>query len=158
MKVWRICRERYAESALTGEGAQLAGGRWNSVGVPMVYTSWCLSLAALEVFVNLDPNNQPRDLAWLAIEAPVDEQWKRREEKDFISRLPQHWRERDDPETQRFGDDWIRSGRSAGLVVPSVLIEGEWNVLLNPAHPDAKKIRVVERKPFRFDERMFKPR
>jgi RES domain-containing protein len=122
----------------------------------MVYTSWCLSLAALEVFVNLDPNNQPGDLVWLAIEAPLDEEWERRGEKDFLSSLPEHWREHDDPETQRFGDGWIRSGRSAGLVVPSVLIEGEWNVLLNPAHADAKKIRIVEMKPFRFDERMFK--
>jgi RES domain-containing protein len=156
MKVWRICREKYAASALTGEGARLAGGRWNSVGVSMVYTSWCLSLAVLEVFVNLDPGNQPRDLVWLAIEAPMEEQWNCRGEKDFISSLPQHWREHDDPETQRFGDDWIRSGRSAGLVVPSVLIEGEWNVLLNPAHPDAKKIRVVEMKPFGLDQRMFR--
>jgi RES domain-containing protein len=155
MKVWRICRERYAESALTGEGARLAAGRWNSMGVAMVYTSWCLSLAALEVFVNLDPGNEPRDLVWLAVDAPVDEEWRRRDEQEFISGLPQNWRERDDPDTQRFGDDWIRSGRSAGLVVPSVLIEGEWNVLLNPAHSDAKKIRVVEMKPFRFDERMF---
>lgn len=158
MKVWRICRERYVESALTGEGARLAGGRWNSVDVPMVYTSWCLSLAALEVFVNLDPGNQPTDLVWIAIEAPVDEQWKRRDAKEFISSLPPHWRERDNPDTRMFGDDWIRSNRSAGLVVPSVLIEGEWNVLLNPAHPDAKKIRVVEKKPFRFEERMFKLR
>jgi RES domain-containing protein len=158
MKVWRICRERYVESALTGEGARLAGGRWNSVDVPMVYASWCLSLAALEVFVNLDPGNQPTDLVWIAIEAPVDEQWKRRDAKEFISSLPPHWRERDNPDTRMFGDDWTRSNRSAGLVVPSVLIEGEWNVLLNPAHPDAKKIRVVEKKPFRFEERMFKLR
>jgi RES domain-containing protein len=93
----------------------------------MVYTSWCLSLAALEVFVNLDPDNQPSDLVWLAVDAPVDEEWE-------------------------------RSGRSAGLVVPSVLIEGEWNVLLNPVHADARKIRVVEKKPFRFDERMFRER
>jgi RES domain-containing protein len=121
----------------------------------MVYTSWCLSLAALEVFVNLDPGNEPRDLVWLAVDVPVDEESERRGEREFISSLPQHWREHDDPETQRFGDEWIRSRRSAGLVVPSVLIEGEWNVLLNPAHPDAKTIRVVETKAFRFEERMF---
>jgi RES domain-containing protein len=156
MKVWRICRERYAESALTGEGARLAGGRWNSVGVSMVYTSWCLSLAALEVFVNLDPGNQPRDLVWLAIEAPVEEEWERRGAEGFFSSLPPRWREHDDPRTQSFGDDWIRSGRSAGLVVPSVLVEGEWNVLLNPAHKDAGRIRVVEMKAFGFDERMFR--
>jgi RES domain-containing protein len=156
MKVWRICRERYAESALTGEGARLAGGRWNSVGVSMVYTSWCLSLAALEVFVNLDPGNQPRDLVWLAIEAPVEEEWERRGAEGFFSSLPPRWREHDDPKTESFGDDWIRSGRSAGLVVPSVLVEGEWNVLLNPAHKDAGRIRVVETKAFGFDERMFR--
>jgi RES domain-containing protein len=124
VKVWRICRERYAASALSGEGARLAGGRWNLVGVPMVYTSWCLSLATLEVFVNLDPGNQPGDLVWLTIDAPIDEAWERRGERASLSTLPQHWRELSDRETQAFGDEWIRSRRSAGLVVPSVLIEG----------------------------------
>jgi RES domain-containing protein len=154
MKVWRICRERHLATAFSGEGARVAGARWNSPGTPLAYTSWCLSLAALEMFVNLDPEEKPDDLVWISAEVPVDAEWEQREE--LLSMLPAGWRLRADREARMFGDDWIESKRSYGLVVPSVVTEGEWNILLNPMHRDAGKLRIVERKPFRFDERMFR--
>jgi RES domain-containing protein len=150
------CKERHLATAFSGEGARLAGARWNSAGTPIAYTSWCLSLAALEVLVNLDPEEQPSDLIRIAAEVPVDAEWERREE--LSSTLPAGWQLRNDQQAREFGDDWVAAKRSYGLVVPSVVIEGEWNILLNPLHPDAGKLRIVETKPFRFDERMFRTR
>jgi RES domain len=63
MRFWRICRERYAAEAASGEGARLFGGRWNNRGVRVVYASMSSALAAMETFVNLEPNLQPDDLA-----------------------------------------------------------------------------------------------
>lgn len=156
MNVWRICRERHVATAFSGEGARLAGARWNSPGTSIAYASWCLSLAALEVYVNLDPEEQPDDLVWLAADVPVDAEWERRQDAKFLATLPVHWRMRASQQARTFGDEWARSRASYGLVVPSVIIEGEWNVLLNPSHPDAKKLKIVEMKPFRFDARMFR--
>ena len=62
MQIWRICRERFADEAFSGTGARRFGGRWNSPGVPMVYASSSLALAAIELFVHLEPNQQPSDL------------------------------------------------------------------------------------------------
>jgi RES domain-containing protein len=72
MRVWRICRRRYAASAWAGEGARLCGGRWNSPGVRAVYTSTSLALAAIEVFVHLEPNLRPDDLVSIAADLPGD--------------------------------------------------------------------------------------
>ena len=66
MQVWRICRARYADESFTGRGARRFGGRWNSPGVPMVYCSSSLALAAIELFVHIEPNLQPDDLVAIA--------------------------------------------------------------------------------------------
>ncbi len=71
MRLWRICRRRYAADAASGEGARLYGGRWNSRGVSVVYASTSLALAAIETFVNLEPNLQPGDLVSIEGEIPA---------------------------------------------------------------------------------------
>ena len=73
MRIWRICRERYAAEAFNGNGARLFGGRWNSPGTPMVYASSSLALAAIELFVHLEPNQQPADLVSVAALLPGGE-------------------------------------------------------------------------------------
>jgi RES domain-containing protein len=70
MRFWRICRRRFTADAATGEGARRYGGRWNSRGVRMVYASTSLALAAMEIFVNLEPNVQPTDLVSIEGEIP----------------------------------------------------------------------------------------
>src|SRR3954453_21124446 len=72
MLFWRICRRRYAAEAAAGEGARLYGGRWNSRGIPVVYASTSLALAALETFINLEPKLVPNDLVSIAGEIPED--------------------------------------------------------------------------------------
>jgi RES domain-containing protein len=155
-KVWRICKQRYARGAYSGEGARIFSARWNPAGVAMVYTAVSLSLAALEVFVHLEPVAEPGDLVSIAAELPVDGARVAEEKLDILSRLPSDWRRLDHPGLQRMGEEWIQSMRSLTMLVPSVVVDGEWNLLVNPAHPDAVKIEIEEPKPFRFDPRMFR--
>jgi RES domain-containing protein len=152
MRFWRICRRRYAGEALTGEGARLYGGRWNNRGVRVVYASTSLALAAVETFVNIEPNLQPKDLVAIDGEIPDEIEIGRLE----LQNLPPNWHETRSETLRRFGDEWIRVGQTVGLLVPSAAIRGEWNVLLNPAHTDFPRIRVSKAKPFEFDRRMFR--
>ncbi len=109
----------------------------------------------MEVFVHLVPKDTPDELVSLSAELAVDEAACERIDP---RRLPDDWRDERHPELPLIGAEWVRSRRSLALLVPSVAIDGEWNVLLNPEHPDAGKIKIAAPKPFRFDERMFKVR
>lgn len=152
MRFWRICRSRYASAAARGEGARLYGGRWNSRGVRVVYASTSLALAAIETFVNLEPNLRPKDLIFIQGEVPEAVEIGRLD----LKALPPNWHEKRDESLRRFGDEWIRAGRTVALLVPSAAIRGEWNVLLNPAHPHFSKVKFREPMPFEFDARMFR--
>jgi len=152
MRFWRICRERYAAEAAPGEGARLFGGRWNNRGVRVVYASTSLALAAMETFVNLEPNLQPDDLVSIEGEIPDELQVVRLD----VHVLPPNWHETRDESLRRFGDEWVRMGQTVDLLVPSAAILGERNLLLNPAHKEFPQIRFEEPRPFRFDARMFR--
>jgi len=152
MRFWRICRLRYAAEAAGGEGARLYGGRWNSRGVPVVYASTSLALAAVETFVNLEPNLAPADL--VSIEGRIPEALEIG--KLDVKNLPAHWNATRDESLRRFGDEWIRAGHATALLVPSAAIRGEWNVLLNPAHGGFSKINFRAPARFEFDPRMFR--
>ncbi len=152
MRFWRICRKRYASEAATGQGARLFGGRWNSRGVPVVYASTSLALAAVETFVNLEPNLRPPDLVWIEGVIPEGAPIHRLDPQT----LPADWLRTRDESLRRFGDDWIRSGAGVAMLVPSAAIRGEWNLLLNPAHPDFSAIQFQDPEPFEFDTRMFR--
>jgi RES domain-containing protein len=152
MKVWRICRAIHAAGAFSGDGARLYGGRWNSQGVKIVYASSSLALAAVETFVHLEPNLQPDDLVSIEAEIPTGLAVEHLD----LRALPRKWYElRDDP-LRIIGDRWIRAGKTVALQVPSAAIRKEWNVLLNPEHPDFRKLRIEKPKTFEFDLRMFR--
>jgi RES domain-containing protein len=155
MKVWRISKRRHAATAFSGEGARIAAGRWNPAGVPMVYTSSSLSLALVEVFVHLDAHEAP-DFVSIAADLPVDEESLENGKQSLRSLLPAAWRQIGHPLLRQLGADWIASGRSLAMFVPSAVVDGEWNILINPVHPDAARIRLSQPKPFHFDTRMFK--
>jgi len=152
MRFWRICRRRYAAEAASGEGARLYGGRWNSRGMRVVYASTSLALAAMETFVNLEPNLHPKDLVSIEGEVPDALEIGRLE----LRALPANWRQTREESLRRFGDEWIRAAQTVALLVPSAAVRGEWNVLLNPAHPDFSKVKFQEPEPFEFDARMFR--
>lgn len=156
MRVWRLVRKRRLPDAFTGEGARLAGGRWNSVGVRVVYASATRSLAQLEYLVHVNPPRAPRDV--YAIYADIPERLK----VDDLAgrRLPKSWRRYDPPveELQVIGDRWVASLNAAVLRVPSAVVPAEDNFLLNPAHKDFSKIVLGKAEPVEFDPRLFVPR
>ena len=147
---WRIVKSRYASTAFDGEGARLYGGRWNSPGTRIVYTSSTISLAVLEVLVHLQEASILS--SYSLISAGFDDALVERLDR---SMLPDGWRSYPAPsELQRIGDEWVRRQRSAVLEVPSVIVERESNYLLNPTHPDFSSVVIGEPEPFTFDERL----
>ena len=118
----------------------------------MVYASTSLALAALETFVNLEPNLRPGDLVSIEGEIPAASEI----EKLDLKVLPVRWHQSRDESLRRFGDEWIEASRTVALLVPSAAIFGEWNVLLNPAHTDFSKVKFHKPEPFKFDARMFR--
>ena len=149
IQAWRLVKEKHAATAFNGEGARLHGGRWNSAGISLIYTSGTKALAALESLVHLNP---PVIFKYLAI--PI-EFHNALVEKIAPDTLPADWTDvPPPPSTKDIGDTWVMEARSAVLDIPSVLIPGEANYLLNPAHPDFKKIVIGKPEPFSFDPRL----
>ena len=145
---WRIVKPDRASDAFSGKGARLFGGRWNSAGVSLVYTSSTASLAALEILVHLSGDD---DLSGFLIFACSFSE--RLVDEITADELPDDWREDD---VAHFGDTWIKSESSAVLRVPSVIIDSEFNYLLNPAHRDFPKIEVRDPVPFSLDVRLLR--
>ncbi len=151
MQVWRLFPGRFRSTAFSGTGGLYAAGRWNHVGTAMVYTATSRALAALEFFVNLEPNEAPDDLE--IAEASVPNECV---EPIKLDLLPRNWRGLNNQRCRDLGSNWAASLRSLALKVPSAVVEGDWNVLLNPKHPQFAKVEIGSAKPFRFDERMFR--
>ncbi len=152
MRVWRICKKSRAATAFTGEGARLYGGRWSHPGTAVVYTSDSRALAALEVLVHLHRNQLPPGFISFAVEIPDDVQIEGIQVED----LPEDWYSHPAPESlKEIGTDWAEARESVSLMVPSAVIQGENNILLNPAHPDFSRLVIGEPQPFEYDERLF---
>jgi RES domain-containing protein len=150
-EAWRIVKEKHAATAFSGEGAARNGGRWNSRGVRVVYASSTKSLAALESLVHLNP---PVRFKYVAIRIKFDDALI---EKVPPKALPPDWKsEPPPPSTKRIGDAWVSEARSAVLALPSVIVSGESNYLLNPAHPGFKKISIARPERFTFDPRLLR--
>ena len=148
-RAWRIVKKAHAATAFSGEGARRFGGRWNSPGTPVVYTSGTLALAALEILVHLNP---PVRLEYVAIPFDFEDAWV---QKLKLSDLPADWMEEPPPpSTQLLGDRWVKQARSAILELPSAIVRIEPNYLLNPAHPDFRKVQIGKAMPFAFDPRL----
>ena len=148
MIVWRLAR--LAHPKLDGEGARLAGGRWNSRGRAAVYASSRLSLAALELLVHTDVPLVPADLVAFEIEIPDTLEIESVAPAD----LPKDWRLPGHPGCRAIGDTWLAEERTAVLRVPSAVVPEESNYIINPGHRAAKAIQVVGRRKFAFDSRL----
>ena len=147
MKVWRLCRRPFAR--LDGEGARLYGGRWNSPGQPVIYTSINLSLAILEVLVHLEVDyvDLPDDYVSVSLDIPDDLELSR---INIPAGLFPHLED-----TRDIGDSWLHQRESVGLYIPSLICPDESNLLLNPGHPDFRRIQQSAITPFQFDQRLF---
>jgi RES domain-containing protein len=147
--VWRLLTARFADTAFTGEGARLYGGRWNRKGVPMVYTAGSQSLATLEMLVQDEP------LRARYVMIPVGLPKNLKIERVSAEELPADWRDlatRD--QIQAIGTAWAKRKSSAVLAVPSAVIPAEFNYLLNPLHPSFSKIEIGEPQDFITDLRL----
>ena len=152
MRTFRIARTKYA-SDTTGTGSRLYGGRWNEKGVGLIYTSESRSLAALEFLVHVPMSIVPDDLSMVCFDIP---EHIRSEELDF-SLLPDNWKDYPPPpELAATGTDWARSNTSLLLRVPSAVVEHEFNVLINPAHPDFTTVELSPPERFTFDRRLLR--
>lgn len=151
MRVWRISRKPHVATTLQGIGGLHASGRWHHRGRPIVYTSATPSLAALEVLVHVDPALAPTDLRLIEIDVPDE----LASETCDPALLTPDWQVYPAPTIlQDFGTSWLAGLRTPILCVPSVVLPMEYNYLLNPAHPDAGRFRIVEEQAFSFDPRL----
>lgn len=148
-QAWRIADGRF--DVISAVGASLVGGRWNSPGRGVVYASRTFSGAMLECLAHAGIGRVPR--THVALEITVAGSVAV-ESQDHRS-LPRGWDHGDLVVARAFGDAWIRERRSAVLVVPSVVARRECNVVLNPAHPDFRKIKVGTSEPVLWDARLF---
>jgi RES domain-containing protein len=154
MRVWRICKKRYAANAFSGEGGLLAPARWHHMGVRIVYTSQSLSLAALETWVHVAPQSPLPDHVSVPLVIPDGLPIHDIPEAS----LPQDWKRISPPSllVRDIGHAWLLSKVSAVARVPAVTTAGEFNYLINPLHPDFRKLEPGEAQPFQFDARMWK--
>jgi RES domain-containing protein len=153
--LYRVLRKTYAPHPFDGEGAFRFGGRWSSPGARLSYTSEHQSLAMLEYFVHLDSEDPPPDLVLAVAEVPDTLV----PERISLDDLPANWRETPPPPSlSRFGDELVEAGRNFALVVPSALAPPEFNWLLNPAHPDFRKLVIRDLELLEYHQRLSKPR
>jgi len=148
--IWRLCTARRAADAFAGEGSYRRGGRWNPRGLRVVYCAEARSLAAMEVLVSMDDKDRLLETPWVCIPATLS-----MELIEKAATVPPEWRQYPHPTaTQAFGAEWVQAQRSVALRVPSAVVSGEFNYLLNPAHPDFKRVKVGRPEPFSFDPRL----
>ncbi len=152
MKVYRLCKEKYKHD-LSGKGAEKAGGRWNSKGTPIVYTCFSRALCTIEIAVHTPLGNIPLDYHIITIQLPDIKGSIYKLEK---TELPKNWKSLPHPNsTQLIGDQFISENKDLILKVPSAIVQGDYNYLINPYHKDFKKVKIIETELFEFDERLF---
>jgi RES domain-containing protein len=151
ISVWRITKQTHARNAFTGEGAKLYGGRWNNPGKLIVYTAESRALALAEILVHLESAGVLS--RYVVFQVEIDESHIARLD---LRDLPKNWRAEPAPKRLQTLDEWLDSGNSAVLRVPSAIVGGEFNYLLNPLHPDFSKLRVHGPEKFPIDKRLAK--
>jgi RES domain-containing protein len=149
--VWRLVTARFAKSAFSGEGARLYGGRWNRKGIPLVYTSESQSLALLEMLVQDDPLRA----RYVMIDAHIPKGVVI--DRIRIEDLAADWRDVAAREKlQAIGTKWAAKRSAAVLAVPSSVVPAETNYLLNPMHPDFRRIKTGRPQKVATDPRLLK--
>ncbi len=149
MIVYRIANTAYSND-ISGTGAKLLGGRWNSKGLPILYTSEHISLALLEMLVNTQFKDYAIPLDLLSIQFPDSIEFA----EVTIKKLKKDW-VKDFEYTRFIGDEFLKDKQRLLMKIPSAVIGEEHNFLLNPLHPDFKKVKIVDTRSFRTDERLF---
>jgi RES domain-containing protein len=151
MEVFRLARKKYP-IALSGKGASIAGARWNSKGTEIIYTAQSRALAMAEVAVHLSMATLPSDFVMMTVEFPEEISIEILD----IKKLQKGWNVFPHSfTTQILGDDFIKRNEACVLKVPSAVVKGDFNYLLNPYHKDFSKISIIDQTDFPFDKRIF---
>lgn len=151
MIVFRLSKSKFAND-LSGRGAEIAGGRWNSKGVRMVYCGASRALCTTEIAVHTPLGNIPTDYKIVSIKIPDGGVHALPKQN-----LPADWKLWPHSlTTQKIGDEFVRLNKYPVLRVPSAVVEGDYNYLINPLHPDFNKVKIVNVQAFGFDPRLFK--
>ena len=145
MRAFRLTRAKYA--AFSGRGSLLAGARWHWAGNPMIYCADSRALAVLETLVHTRKDQIPSDYVFYEVDLEDISI-----ERITAERLPGDWREPERSRARDFGSEWMRSRRSLALLVPSVVIPEEHNLLLNPEHPSFFQLRILGPQRFEFEK------
>lgn len=149
MIVFRITLKIYA-TRLVASGFP---ARWNSKDVKVIYTAQSRALACLENVVHRSSKGLQKNFRVLQIFVPDDIVSQEIKETDLIT----GWKKFDKmPYTQSLGDQWVSEAKSAILKIPSAIVSGDSNYLINPAHKDFKKVKLLRTDPFEFDDRIKK--
>lgn len=153
MQVWRLARAALCATpaaAFSGEGAAIVGGRWNRKGSRLCYASWSRSLTVLEILVHIDRQEMPAD--YFFVSALIEER-----DVATLAVLPPDWRNPSrSAATVSAGEAFIAERSSLALTVPSVIVPGERNYLINPVHPRFRSLRISDViEPSAFDSRLF---
>ncbi|HEU0230467.1 MAG TPA: RES domain-containing protein [Burkholderiaceae bacterium] len=149
MQLYRIASSRHP--IWDGTGAALLGGRWNSPGRPVIYASMTYAGAMLEVLAHTNIGKVPPSHQCVA--ANVSDELSTT--RYLLEGLPPGWDLEDSAGARKIGDAWLDACKTALLIVPSVVARLEWNVLVNPRHSDAIRIRVSDPEVVRWDQRLF---
>ena len=149
MTVYRFVRPIYRND-ISGDGARKKVGRWNSPGFPVVYTSTAISLSLLELLIYNSSYEVIRVNMLMQITVPENLM-----KSLSVNALKQTWQK--DIDYSRFiGNEFLKNKKSLLLKVPSAIIPEESNVLINPAHPDFKRVKIIKASLFQYDTRLFK--
>jgi RES domain-containing protein len=152
MIVYRLSKERFKDD-LSGDGAAKFGSRWNSEGISMIYTGQSRALCAAEVAVHIPIGVLPNLYYMISIYIPDEEPVAQLS----IDELPSDWNDvSGSTSTQSIGDLFVREKKYLLMKVPSAVIKGDFNYLINPAHPSIAKVKIITTELFPFDKRLFK--
>lgn len=147
--LWRIADKRHA--IMDGSGASLYGGRWNSPGTSVIYTSTSYSLAMLEKLVHLSRASIPKSQVWIKITFP-----NTLEMETICPEEVALWGENNLAACRNFGDKWVQEKRTLFLLVPSVIAgPNDYNALINPTHPDYTQLEITDPGTVIWDDRLF---
>ncbi len=149
MRIFRIGDQRHP--LWDGTGAALVGGRWNSPGRQVIYGSLSYSCAMLEILVHASIGRVPRTHCFVVTDVPAEISVERHN----ADTLPAGWDADGGSAARNFGDQWLQEARSAVLVIPSVVARLEWNALVNPLHPDSRKLNPSLPDKVVWDSRLF---
>ena len=147
MTLYRLTTGNFANN-ISGEGAKIYGGRWNSVGIPVVYFSEFISLSILEILVRTDKLNSPAAYTLLSVQIPENPV-----KSIELKKLKPGWQAHIEY-TRWIGEEFLKENQTLALKVPSAIVPHEHNFLINPLHPDFKKVKIINTELLELDKRL----